>query len=629
VTPIETVLETLEGARKSGAGWSAKCPAHEDRAPSLAVAEGDDGKALVFCHAGCPTSAVVKALGLEEGDLFPPKDGDGKRIVAEYAYTDEAGAELFRAVRFEPKAFRQKRREGDAWTWNLNGTRRVLYRLPELLEGVKAGKTIYVAEGEKDVEALRSLGLVATCNPMGAGKWRDEYAEALKGGRVVVIADKDEPGRKHAAAVLASLSGKAAFVVVAEVAEGKDAAEWIAQGATRADFESMDVKGPEAEAGASDPRRLISTSDLFDEYVARKSTIVPCALAGLGKILGGGFETAKNVVVTAPAGGGKTAFIVQNAAHAVTSANFFAVLALKDGDQWADGLRLAQMAGVDRFELRDREPAAVEAAREAMGRYAERLMFYDVTKPGASFLDMAERALQWVDGRGGLLLGTDSIHVFAATDPAKERGMQIYDRIALRFETMHDFLVANNVAGLTVGQSGRASYSRKREEENVDLLAALSGGHVAENTVDVLIVATKPNENGTRFLVIPKSRLGGQGARVPVRYDEDRSLWSDADAVAEEAPAPKEIRSSARAAAKAEAERKAAEDVARLLRQTPEGLTAEEIRESLGRRRDWIAAVLGDLNARGHAGREVVERLDAKDRRIRVSVWKWRLAEAA
>jgi hypothetical protein len=378
----------------------------------------------------------------------------------------------------------------------------------------------------------------------------------------------------------------------------------------------------EADGAEADSRRLIGASTLFDEYLARTTTLVPCALAGLGRVLGGGFETRRNAVVTAPAGGGKTGFLVQHAAYAVLHGDFFAVLALKDGDQWSDGLRLAQMAGVDRFKLRDRVPEAIEAAREAMARYVDRLVFYDVAQSGATFVDMAERALRWVNGRGQLLLGTDSIHVFPAADQAKERAMPIYDRIAVRLETIHDFVVANDAAGLTVGQSGRSSYSKKRDEENVDLLAAISGGHIAENTVDVLIVATKPNESGTRFLVVPKSRLGGQGSRIPVTYDEERSLWLDAEPVTE-GVVPKESRAKAKQAAKDEDERKAREAIGLLLRRAPEGMTTEEVRQASGRQRGWVASVIDELHAAGQIERDVAQRLDAKGRKIRVGVWKW------
>jgi putative DNA primase/helicase len=241
MTPLQTILEVLDDVRKSGAGWSAKCPAHEDRRNSLSIAEGSDGKVLLYCHAGCDLGSILAAHRLSESDLFPPKDPGGRRIVAEYSYVDEDGAELFQAVRFHPKDFRQRHREkSGAWTWNLNGTRRVLYRLPELLDGVKNGRTIHVVEGEKDVEAIRSLGLVATTSPMGAGKWRAEYGMALVGARVVIIADADAPGRKHAAAVEASLRGKAASVRVVEVPTGKDASDWVAAGATREDFGKLD-----------------------------------------------------------------------------------------------------------------------------------------------------------------------------------------------------------------------------------------------------------------------------------------------------------------------------------------------------------------------------------------------------
>lgn len=89
---------------------------------------------------------------------------------------------------------RQRRRDGKGgWIWSLNGTRRVLYRLPEVIKA----KLVIIAEGEKDVETARKLGLTATCNPHGVRKWRPEHAEFLRGKRVAIIADADAPGRAH------------------------------------------------------------------------------------------------------------------------------------------------------------------------------------------------------------------------------------------------------------------------------------------------------------------------------------------------------------------------------------------------------------------------------------------------
>jgi putative DNA primase/helicase len=129
------LLERLQAVRRNGSGWIARCPAHEDRNPSLSVNE-KDAKLLLHCHAGCTVESICAALSLTVSDLFTDPPNSTPRIATEYDYSDEAGNLLYQVVRFEPKDFRQRRPDGDGdWIWNLNGTRRVLYRLPELLGG--------------------------------------------------------------------------------------------------------------------------------------------------------------------------------------------------------------------------------------------------------------------------------------------------------------------------------------------------------------------------------------------------------------------------------------------------------------------------------------------------------------
>ena len=104
----------------------------------------------------------------------------------------------------DPKNFRQRRPGGNGdWIWNLKNVRTVLFRLPELLK--RATETVFICEGERDVETLETLGLLVTCNPMGAGKWNAEYSEALRGRLTVILPDNDKPGRAHAAAIAADL----------------------------------------------------------------------------------------------------------------------------------------------------------------------------------------------------------------------------------------------------------------------------------------------------------------------------------------------------------------------------------------------------------------------------------------
>lgn len=225
---LQVLLSKLQKVRREGHEWKALCPAHADKNPSLSIRQGE-GKTLIHCHAGCSSEAVLAALGIETRDLFDDV-GQARRIVAEYDYCDEKGELLFQVVRSEPKDFRQRRPDGKGgWSWKLNGVRRVLYRLP----GLAAARSVVVCEGEKDCETARALNLVATCNPQGAGKWRPEFADALKGKRVCIIADADVPGRKHAQDVAISLAGSVDSLRVIELPGAKDLTEWVARGGTR------------------------------------------------------------------------------------------------------------------------------------------------------------------------------------------------------------------------------------------------------------------------------------------------------------------------------------------------------------------------------------------------------------
>jgi putative DNA primase/helicase len=157
----------------------------------------------------------LRERGFIEAARRDPSGAQRDRVAATYPYHDEAGALLFQVVRVSPKSFRQRRPDGrGGWAWKLGDCRRVLYRLPELL-AAPADAAVFVCEGEKDADRLAKLGLIATTNAGGAGSWRDDYAATLAGRRCVVLPDVDEPGRAHAAAVLASLrrAGVAAAVL--------------------------------------------------------------------------------------------------------------------------------------------------------------------------------------------------------------------------------------------------------------------------------------------------------------------------------------------------------------------------------------------------------------------------------
>jgi putative DNA primase/helicase len=253
------------GATKVGNGWRCPGPYHDDDDPSCSFFR-DGSRTAGKCHgcglAGSPVTLasrvwnvslpdaaerLVRELGLHVASSNGARGARGQReITATYDYTDETGELLFQAVRYFPKDFRQRRPDGrGGWDWKLGDARRVLYRLPRVAEAVALGKLIHVCEGEKDVHAVEQAGGVATCNPMGAGKWSDEYADTLRGAHVRIVAHDDDAGRKHARAVAGSLEAVAESVEIVQAREGNDAADHLAAGHTLDDFVPCEERAAE------------------------------------------------------------------------------------------------------------------------------------------------------------------------------------------------------------------------------------------------------------------------------------------------------------------------------------------------------------------------------------------------
>jgi 5S rRNA maturation endonuclease (ribonuclease M5) len=179
----------------------------------------------VMREKGCDAAQAIRELGGGGND----KEERGQ-IVCAYDYTDEGGKVIFQICRKDPKSdFPVRRPDGRGnWIWNVQGVSRVLYRLPEVLKA----QTVCVAEGEKDCDNLVKLGFVATTNPFGAGKWRDEYSETLRGKDVVVfgdVGDNDGAGERHTKQVIESLAGKAKSIKRVKLPDGfHDVSDYIA-----------------------------------------------------------------------------------------------------------------------------------------------------------------------------------------------------------------------------------------------------------------------------------------------------------------------------------------------------------------------------------------------------------------
>lgn len=309
MTPTERVLAALRevGAepKRTGNGWACRCPAHDDRNPSLGVSTGDDGRALLICRAGCPTTSVVAAIGLNMRDLMPdngvpapprrPGDGDGSpppdiaeaqsvtvagdaarlfssacEAVAElermkgprsasWTYHDSAGQPVGLVVRWdrsEGKLIRPVSRRGEQWGLVGMPTPRPLYGLPDL-RAAPPGSRVYVAEGEKAADALRALGLVATTSPHGSKSAGKADWSPTAGHEVVIVPDHDGAGEDYADQVmrLALAAGARSVRIVrlaelwAEMPEGGDIVDLI------------EHRGGEVESVLADLERLVAAAE--------------------------------------------------------------------------------------------------------------------------------------------------------------------------------------------------------------------------------------------------------------------------------------------------------------------------------------------------------------------------------
>jgi hypothetical protein len=278
VLSFEELCARFEAA-PHGNKADARCPGpghkNGDRRKSLSLwHDPERERHNVKCHTGCTQEDVLEAVGLTWRDLVPDRtehrhSQSRPQAEARYDYHDGAGKLLFQVVRFRPKDFRQRRPagqndskvttdpDGTRWVWETTGVRRVLYRLPKVLEAVEARRVVFVLEGEKDADNAARVGVDATTSPGGAGKWRPEYADSLAGADVVVVPDNDTdpyPGQKHAADAARSLEGKAARVRVLELPSErngrpvKDFSDWQAAGGTKAELIRLAEAAPGAGA---------------------------------------------------------------------------------------------------------------------------------------------------------------------------------------------------------------------------------------------------------------------------------------------------------------------------------------------------------------------------------------------
>ena len=345
MTPIDRVLNALRelghNPKSTRDGWQCCCPAHDDRTPSLSIKDGDDGRALLKCHAGCSIDLICAAMKLTKRELFTRNDTtpvhrNGKALAtakqppelfpscnaalaelerrkgkrsANWVYRNENGEPVGVIVRWDNneggKDIRPISRSDDGKSWFSGGMTlpRPLYRLPELLAAATSA-LVYVVEGEKAAEAAVLLGVVATTSPHGSKSAKQADWAPLKGRQVIILPDNDDAGESYATdvATLAKQAGATAVRIVRLVEiwpampKGGDIADLVEHRkddleALRRDIEAMQPT-PVAEAARSQAETIVGMAlELFrlgqnlnrEPFAVRKSGAnVAASLSGTG-----------------------------------------------------------------------------------------------------------------------------------------------------------------------------------------------------------------------------------------------------------------------------------------------------------------------------------------------------------
>ncbi len=297
---IETLKsKTGKDLKKTSHGYMTCCPAHDDESPSFSVGEAADGKILLKCFSGCSVEDICRSLNIEVAELFgTPKNErrETKRIV--YSYKDEEGQELYRKVRIEPgfngkaKDFFCEHTENGQTIKNLKGCRKVLYRLPELLNAISNKKPIFLVEGEKDADKLLECGLPATTS-IDSLSWPDEFTEFLKDADIVILYDMDKTGFERRDLLCQRLSGRVRRLWVVTLpgleyqeSHGKDISDWLASGNTSTRLLEILAKTPDyIPQGAKAKIRAVTVEDFLKMELPEREMILTPFLPSQGLCL--------------------------------------------------------------------------------------------------------------------------------------------------------------------------------------------------------------------------------------------------------------------------------------------------------------------------------------------------------
>ena len=278
------IVRQFNKPKRIGPGqWQVCCPAHDDQRQSLTITETDD-KTLMFCHAGCDTGEILDRVGLKMRDLYKESREKQpqwkKELERQYDYYDDQGQYVASKLRFKGKRFSWAVVRGGEPDYKHVPKEKPLYNLGALLDHIKEtpGEAVYIAEGEKDCQTLKSMGLTAV-TPGGAQTWKKQFAQYFKDLNVIIMQDNDPAGEKMTQRIIDDIKdlARAYKVIVPSEREHGDVSDYILQDKHSledlkelVEKEPWTVKGKQEAPGLN----LISVSEFMEKEIPPTRWIV-------------------------------------------------------------------------------------------------------------------------------------------------------------------------------------------------------------------------------------------------------------------------------------------------------------------------------------------------------------------